>query len=136
MMTYVARCLRSGDWWAIEVPEVPGVHTQAKRLEQVEAMAREAIALMLGIPEDSFNVEVQWELPHGAADTISSMFRARSEATNAQREATAAAQLAAWTLVEDLHLPLRDAAKVLGVSYQRVGQLLHAGGCGNGSSSS
>jgi hypothetical protein len=38
---------RSGRWWAISVPELKGVHTQARRLDQAEAMAREAIALML-----------------------------------------------------------------------------------------
>lgn len=57
--TYTARAERSGKWWAIEVPEIPGVFTQVKRLDQVEEMARDAIALMLEVPADSFDTEVQ-----------------------------------------------------------------------------
>ncbi|MDG4771697.1 type II toxin-antitoxin system HicB family antitoxin [Solwaraspora sp. WMMD792] len=47
--TYSVVCRRVGNWWAISVPELKGVHTQARRLDQVAAMAREAIALLLGI---------------------------------------------------------------------------------------
>ena len=46
---YRVRAVRSGGWWAITVPELPGVFSQARRLDQVETMAREAIALMLDI---------------------------------------------------------------------------------------
>lgn len=53
---YTAVCRRAGDWWAIAVPEINGVHTQARRLDQVEHMAREAIALMLDVAPDSFDV--------------------------------------------------------------------------------
>jgi len=42
--TYTAVCRRVGDWWAIDVPQIRGVHTQARRLDQVEAMARDAIS--------------------------------------------------------------------------------------------
>ena len=49
---YQVRAVRSGNWWAITVPELPGVFAQAKRRDQVEAMAREAIAMMLDIDTD------------------------------------------------------------------------------------
>jgi predicted RNase H-like HicB family nuclease len=57
--TYTAVCRRHDDWWVIEVPEVDGVFTQAERLDQVEAMARDAIALMLDVAAGSFDVEVR-----------------------------------------------------------------------------
>lgn len=57
--TYTAVCERSGSWWAVSVPELRGVHTQARRLDQAETMAREAIALLLEFPEDSFTVVVE-----------------------------------------------------------------------------
>jgi len=60
---YQVHITRSGEWWAIEVPEFPGTRSQAKRLDQVEAMAREAIALMIGVDETSFDVEI-----HGAGE--------------------------------------------------------------------
>ncbi|MBI4728636.1 MAG: type II toxin-antitoxin system HicB family antitoxin, partial [Acidobacteria bacterium] len=45
--TYRVVAQRSGSWWAIEVPDLPGAFTQARRLEQIERMGRDAIALML-----------------------------------------------------------------------------------------
>ncbi len=37
-MKVTAKVTHTGDWWAIAVPEVPGLFTQAKRLDQVEEM--------------------------------------------------------------------------------------------------
>ena len=56
--------VRSGDWWAITVPDLRGVFSQAKRLSQVEATAREAIAMMLDIDESEVGpVDVQVQPP-------------------------------------------------------------------------
>lgn len=57
-MRVTAAVTRSGRWWAIDVPEVPGVFTQARRLDQVPAMAADAVALMLDIPVGSVTVDV------------------------------------------------------------------------------
>lgn len=62
MRTYTAVCRRSGDWWAISVDELKGVHSQARRARQVDAMARDAIALFLDVAPDSFNVTVRPEV--------------------------------------------------------------------------
>ena len=45
--------VRSGGSWAITVPALDGVFSQAKRLDQVEDRAREAISLMLDVDEDN-----------------------------------------------------------------------------------
>ena len=61
---YRVRAVRSGNWWSITVPELPGVFAQARRLDQVETMAREAIAMMLDIDTDQVGpIEIA-----GAAD--------------------------------------------------------------------
>ena len=60
--TYTVNAERSGAWWAITVAELPGVFSQARRLDQIESMARDAIALWLDSPKDSFDVTVR----HGA----------------------------------------------------------------------
>ncbi len=57
--TYTAEAVRSGRWWAIRVPEVPGVFSQARNLQEVRAMAADAIALVLDVPADGFDVELQ-----------------------------------------------------------------------------
>ena len=58
MTTYRVECCRSGGWWAISVPDLKGVHSQARRLDQVPGMAREAITLMLGVAPETVQVEV------------------------------------------------------------------------------
>lgn len=50
MKSFTARATRSRRWWAVTVDEDPRVQTQARRLDQVEAVARCVLvdALVLG----------------------------------------------------------------------------------------
>ena len=124
--TYTARCQRSQGWWAIEVPEVSGVFSQARRLAGVEAMARDAISLMLDVPQDSFDVVVQPELPTDLAAEVDAARELREIAERCQRDATAAATAVARKLADRHGLTFRDIGRLLGVSHQRVHQLLTA----------
>jgi predicted RNase H-like HicB family nuclease len=58
MSTYLVTARRVGEWWALEVPGLPGVFSQAKRLECADEAAREAIAVMLGVETGSVTVDV------------------------------------------------------------------------------
>ncbi len=132
--TYTARCQRSGDWWAISVPEVRGVHTQARRLEKAEAMVRDAIALFLDVPSDSFDVRIEPVLPRDLQGKVGRARKVRGEAEVLQREAAIASAEVAADLVQTAHLTVRDAGRVLGLSHQRITQLLKAAsGKGKGS---
>ncbi len=122
MTTYTALCERSDGWWAVTVPEAPGVFTQARRLDHVAAMAREAIALMLDVPADSIDIKVAWTVPPAAADAVSRLNRARDQAGIAQ-SAHGDAQVEAANALLAAGLTVRDAGTVLGISYQRVSQL-------------
>jgi predicted RNase H-like HicB family nuclease len=121
--TYTAKAVRSGDWWAVDVPEVPGVHTQAKRLDQAEGMARDALALFFDVPEDSFDVTVEAELPDEARELVDRTKALRSEADRIAAEAKAATTDAVLVLHSTLQLPYRDTAKILDVSFQRTQQI-------------
>lgn len=57
-MKVTANVTRSEDWWAVEVPEVPGVFTQARRLSQVEPLVKEAVSLMLEVPAEDVEVAI------------------------------------------------------------------------------
>lgn len=57
--SYTALCRRFGDWWAISVPELRGVHTQERTLDEVADMARDAVALMLDIDTGAVRVSVE-----------------------------------------------------------------------------
>lgn len=119
-MEITARCERSGRWWAINVPEVPGVFTQARRLDQAAAMTADAVATMLNIDPATVNVTLDFQAP--GVEQVRAM---QAAAGQAAREASAAARaLAAW-LHED-GLTVRDIAVMLTVSPQRVSQLLNS----------
>ena len=63
MKRYTVRARRIGRWWALDVDGAPGVHTQVRRIDQAEAMARDAISGVLDIAPDSFEVVVAPEVP-------------------------------------------------------------------------
>lgn len=50
MTVYRVNVERAGSWWAISVPDLPGVFSQARRRDEVEDMARDVIALYLDVP--------------------------------------------------------------------------------------
>jgi hypothetical protein len=56
---YTADAVRDGDWWAVHVREVPRARTQARRLHRGGAMARDVVSLLLDVPSDSFDLDVQ-----------------------------------------------------------------------------
>jgi hypothetical protein len=126
---YVAHCLRSDGWWAVEISDGAGVHlrggnTQARRLDDVERMVREVISLLLDVPEDSFDVRLEAELPAEVRAEVESSRALRAEAERAHEAARTAYANAAADLVRRQGLTLRDAGRILGLSYQRVHQLL------------
>jgi predicted RNase H-like HicB family nuclease len=122
-MKVTATAHRSGDWWAIEVPEVRGVHTQVKRLDQAAAMAADAVALMLEIDPADIDVTVNPVLNEEAAAAVARAVQAAQAARQAQEDASAAMRSAVTRLRETEHLTARDVASLLGVSHQRVSQL-------------
>lgn len=59
--------VRSGEWWAITVPSLRGVFSQARHLDEVPAAAREAIALMLDVdPVDVGPIDLHVQEQGGA----------------------------------------------------------------------
>jgi predicted RNase H-like HicB family nuclease len=122
--TYRVTAVRSGRWWAIDVPELRGVHSQARRLDQVESMAREVIALMLDVPEHSFDVTVQTDLA-----SLGDLRASIDEARDAREAAELAQDRASTTMrhavgeIRSSGYTSRDAGMLLGVSNQRISQI-------------
>jgi predicted RNase H-like HicB family nuclease len=121
---YTVTAARSGRWWALEVLDLPGVHSQARRLDQAEAMVREVIGLMLEVPEDSFDVVIkpQMESLGELGEAIEEALHARQLAEEAQA-ASSAAMRHAVREVRTSGYTARDAGLLLGVSNQRISQL-------------
>jgi predicted RNase H-like HicB family nuclease len=118
-----AKVTRSGDWWAIEVPEVPGVFTQAKRLDQVEEMVQDAVTLMTDTRHAEIEVELIPVLPHDIEDDLRKARDLASQAAILQDEASAATRRVVVELREGERLSVRDVGKLLKLSPQRVSQL-------------
>ena len=122
-MTYTARARRSGRWWAIDVPELPGVYSQARRLDRVEPMARDAIALFLDVDPATFDVHLETNLPSDLRQDVDEVGRLRAEADRLQAESSGAMRHLTHELL-GRGLSVRDAAEILGISHQRVSQLV------------
>ncbi len=122
--TYRVEAVRSGDWWAITVPELSGLFSQAKRLDQVESQAREAIAMMLDIDKTAVgDLEIHVTPPGTATDLLETLKVTMAEAAEAEGKAARLRHEAALALRAE-GLPLRDVGRLIGVSHQRVHQLL------------
>ncbi|MDE0700006.1 MAG: type II toxin-antitoxin system HicB family antitoxin [Acidimicrobiaceae bacterium] len=121
---YQVEVVRSGDWWAITVPELDGVFSQAKRLDQVESQAREAIAMMLDIDETAVGpLKIHITPPATASDLLETLRTSVTVAAEAEAKAARIRLEAAMALRAE-GLPMRDVGTLIGVSHQRVHQLL------------
>ncbi len=127
MNQYTVRARRVGGWWALDAEGLRGVHTQVRRIDQAEDMARDAIAGVLDVAPGSFEVVVVPEVPDTVRAIVAQATKARSQAAHAQAEAAHLTRKAAQQLVGE-GLTVRDAGALLGISHQRVAQLLQSGG--------
>jgi predicted RNase H-like HicB family nuclease len=108
--------------WMSHVPAVPGCHTYGRSTQQALARTREALALWV---EDADRAEL---LPEVRMDPelrrlTRSVGKARAHAESAQLSAMRAVRDAAARLTA-AGLSRRDVATLLGVSHQRIQQLL------------
>jgi hypothetical protein len=120
--TYTARAHREGPWWVAEVEE-QGIATQAKRLDLLDGVVRDLLVAWLQVPADSFDVVIEPEVPKAAAGSVKRARKLRGDVDRLQGEAAEATREAATALVGS-GLTVRDAGALLGLSYQRVGQLV------------
>lgn len=125
MTTYQATATRDGDWWSLVAFDVEGreVASQSRRLDQADGAIREAIALVLDVDQDAFDVEVTTDMDNvevsdGTLEVLE-LRRTLTELSNRARRQTPAA-------VAELRragLTVRDVAQLLGVTPSRVSQI-------------
>ena len=129
MKTYTVLAERDeAGWWAVRIPELPGVLTQARRLDQVEEFAREAIDLAISVghaPKGKYAVQVDAHVP-GLDDDLAVVRAVRADAERVQAEAAERTRVIARRLA-DRGLTVRDIGAALGVSRQRAAQLVSKG---------
>lgn len=125
MTTYQVTATRDGDWWSLVANDIDGreVASQSRRLDQADGAIREAIALVLDVDGDAFDLGITPELERVAvSDETLEVLALRRElaelSDRAHRQTPAAvAELRAAGLT------VRDVAQLLGVTPSRVSQI-------------
>ena len=109
--------------WVASVPAVPGCHTQGRSLHEARERIREALGLFLD-DVDHVDLVDDVRLPRDIQVVILDLKSARSRAEQEEARVQHAMRAAALRLVKRLQLSLRDAGELLGLSHQRVQQLV------------
>ena len=123
MKHFTVHATRSGRWWSITIDEDPRAQTQARRLDQVEDVARSVLidTEMLAPNEPvAFTVVTRTD---NLDDLRRKAVAAKQAAADASEEASKAAREFARNAAAQ-GLPLRDIGAMLGVTHQRAQQLL------------
>ena len=119
MSTYKVEVEREGKWWMIRVPDIDGL-TQARRINEIEEMARSLIAVSTDSPLDEVAVEIVAirmessrfrELLDAARDTRHRRDRVQGLEREVNRDAR---QFAVCLTTEGI--PVRDIAGLLRIS--------------------
>lgn len=123
--TYVAIYERDPetDAWNVRIDGLEGCQTYGRSLRQAQHRVREALAAWLDQEPDG--LRIRDELPGSLARLAQSVAEARADAERAGTKAQQQTAKAVRALTEQ-GLSRRDAAELLGVSHQRVQQLLDA----------
>jgi hypothetical protein len=119
--TYSAHATREGRWWVVDVEGV-GV-TQARTLPDAQIMAADLISALRNIEVAPTDVDIDVEVEGGL---VMAARMAQEQARQAATAARAAAEEVSAQVrkLRERGLTGKDAAFVLGVSEQRISQLV------------
>jgi hypothetical protein len=115
---------QEGRSWVVRIPAL-GLTTQARNLRETDRMAKSIIGLHLDRDPTSFEVRRSniIGLPGTVAEDVKRAVEERGRLAAAQAASVSATTKAAAELIE-IGVPLRDAGYLLGISHQRVAQLI------------
>lgn len=126
MTTYRVNVTREGKWWMVAIPELDEL-TQARRISEAEAMARDLIALRTTTAPDSFTIDMHVDVDDipDAGTRAEKIRNERREAERLEQHALAESKVLARELA-DRQVPVRDIGEILGVTFQRASQLVNS----------
>ena len=108
------------DAWLVDVEEMADVHTFGRTLEEAAVNAREAIAVTVDVDESDVELEEHFAVAEVDVEELAEM-RDRAQELH---EIYLSRQRAAALRLAEAGVSRRDSARMLGVSHQRVQQLV------------
>ena len=126
MRTYQVDVVKDEGWWIMHA-RIPRtiIYSQARRIDDIEFMIRDAIAGALDVDPQSFGIELTFDLGSDVLDQVSRAREASLEAAEVQERASRESRSAVHALRKE-GLTLKEAGYFLGVTPQRVAQLLNS----------
>ena len=112
------------DWW-VATAKGTAAQTQGRTIDQAQERIREALAALLDVEPEQLVIKDEIRLPSTARKVLVAAKKASARALAEAERAEHATRDAARALVRS-GLSLRDAGTLLGVSRQRVHQILGA----------
>lgn len=119
-----ATAVKEGKWWTITIPEIDQV-TATKKIAEVGEYANSLAAAVLDVPNEEVEVVVTFTVP----EAVSTEWEAARTETRRAKELTINAAAHTKAVIARLHgdgYTTRDIEKVLGMSFQRVSQILNS----------
>jgi len=113
-------------WWVASARGVSGCHSQGRSIRQALSRIREALAVTVDVEVALDQIEPCVHLPAVARLVVARYESACMRLERDQEVAHFATDRAIETLVGELSLSVRDTGDVLGLSHQRVHQLVNA----------
>lgn len=132
VMKYEVTTSFDGKWWVFDIPALVTTingreivaRGQARTASEIAGEATGIVAMWTDADEGTITVEVTYSIPDEIREAISRAQVRETEARAAEQEAAQARRFAARALVTGQGMTQADAAVMLGVSRQRVHQLV------------
>jgi predicted RNase H-like HicB family nuclease len=117
-------------WWVAQVKEAPAAITQGRTIAEARRRIREALALALDDDAAAKRATLidDVRLPADARRALKQARAARARLETERKKAQESTAKAVRTLLNSMHLSVRDAGDLIGISPQRVHQLAHENG--------
>jgi hypothetical protein len=122
LKTYHAEVTRDGKFWLIRIPEIDR-STQALRYKDVPIMANDLVEIVTGLSTDDYDLHIHVHLPTEVQDHLARAEVLREEAKRKNSEAAKESRAAVRQLLAQ-GLSQREAGELLGMSFQRINQLV------------
>lgn len=112
-------------WWVAQVKEAPAAITQGRTIAEARRRIREALGLALDDDAAAKRAKLidDVKLPPDARRALRKARAARARLETESRKAQDSTAKAVRTLLKRMHLSVRDAGELIGISPQRVHQL-------------